>query len=206
MRARIREKRRSTVLTGKTVDIPNRQELNKGFQADKKVALWFLPSSKYEFVIFYKNYHIIYNMNNLRIVLDTNILVAASRSRNGASFALLQALRDKRFVALASVPLMLEYEAVLKRPEHLQVGQRSIPMTDAFLDSLCLFMEPVHLHYLWRPQLRDAADEMVLETALNGRANALVTLNVSDFKPANRFDLRVLLPKEFLNQLQEGLN
>lgn len=145
-------------------------------------------------------------MNNLRVVLDTNILVAASRSRNGASFALLQALRDKRFVALASVPLMLEYEAVLKRPEHLQVGQRSIPMTDAFLDALCLFIEPVHLHYLWRPQLRDAADEMVLETALNGRANALVTLNVSDFKPANRFGLRVLLPKEFLNQLQEGVN
>jgi putative PIN family toxin of toxin-antitoxin system len=145
-------------------------------------------------------------MDKYRIVLDTNILVAASRSRNGASFALLQALRSKCFTALASVPLMLEYEAVLKRPEHLQVGNRDIAMTDAFLDAMSLFMEPVHLHYLWRPQLRDAADEMVLETALNGRADALVTLNVNDFKPAKHFGLRVLLPGTFLRQPQEELN
>ncbi len=145
-------------------------------------------------------------MNKYRIVLDTNILVAASRSRNGASFALLQALRNNQFVALASVPLMLEYEAVLKRPEHLQVENRNIEMIDAFLDALSLFIEPVHLHYLWRPQLRDAADEMVLETALNGRANALVTTNINDFKPASNFGLSVLLPGVFLRQLQEDLN
>ena len=145
-------------------------------------------------------------MNKYRIVLDTNILVAASRSRNGASFALLQALRNNQFVALASVPLMLEYEAVLKRPEHLQVGNRNIAMTDDFLDALSLFIEPVHLHYLWRSQLRDAADEMVLETALNGRANALVTTNINDFKPASHFGLSVLLPSVFLRQLQEDLN
>ncbi|MFI3179918.1 MAG: PIN domain-containing protein [Methylococcales bacterium] len=89
---------------------------------------------------------------------------------------------------------MLEYEAVLKRPEHLQVGNRDIAMTDVFLDAMSLFMEPVHLHYLWRPQLRDAADEMVLETALNARADALVTMNINDFKPASHFGLRVLLP------------
>jgi len=145
-------------------------------------------------------------MNKYRIVLDTNILVAASRSRNGASFALLQALRNNQFIALASVPLMLEYEAVLKRPEHLQVGNRDIAMTDAFLDAMSLFIEPVHLHYLWRPQLRDAADEMVLETALNGRANALVTTNINDFKPASHFGLSVLLPGVFLRQLQAELN
>ena len=145
-------------------------------------------------------------MKKYRIVLDTNILIAASRSRNGASFALLQAMKAKRFVALVSVPLMLEYEAVLKRPEHLEIGKRDITMADAFLDSMSLFIEPVHLHFLWRPQLRDAADEMVLETALNGRADALVTLNIKDFKPASRFGLRVLLPGEFLRQLQEELN
>jgi predicted nucleic acid-binding protein len=137
-------------------------------------------------------------MNKTRIVLDTNILVAASRSRNGASFALLQALRSKLFIALASVPLMLEYEAVLKRPEHLQVGNRDIAMTDAFLDAMSLFMEPVHLHYLWRPQLRDAADD--------GRVDALVTMNINDFKPASHFGLHVLSPGVFLRQLQEGLN
>ncbi len=139
--------------------------------------------------------------NMKRIVLDTNILVSAARSREGASFAVLQALRQRRFVALVSVPLMLEYEAVLKRPEQLQVGGRTLAMVDAFLDALCLHVEPVHLHYLWRPQTRDAADEMVLETALNGRADALVSLNTADFsKAARRFRLSLLTPGAFYQQ------
>lgn len=138
-----------------------------------------------------------------RVVLDTSVLVAAARSRIGASFQVLGALRDRRFVALASVPLMLEYEAVLKRPEHLAAGGRSTTMTDDFLDALCLYIEPVHLHYLWRPQTRDANDEMVLETALNGRADALVTLNAGDFAAAARFRLPVLTPGEFVRYLRE---
>ncbi len=137
-----------------------------------------------------------------RIVLDTNVLVAASRSRNGASFVLLEMLRDARFIALASVPLMLEYEAVLQRPEHLAASQRSPAMVTAFLDAFCLLCEPVHLHYLWRPQTRDPADEMVLETALNGRADALVTMNVNDFSAAELFRLPVLLPRHLLAALR----
>jgi putative PIN family toxin of toxin-antitoxin system len=134
----------------------------------------------------------------IRIVLDTNILVAASRSRRGGSFALLQALRQRRFTALVSVPLLLEYEAVLKRPEQLQASGRTLEMTEAFIDALCRYVEPVHLHYLWRPQTRDAADEMVLETALNGRADALVSLNVADFdRAARRFLLPLMTPGEF---------
>lgn len=138
-----------------------------------------------------------------RVVLDTCVLVAASRSRQGASFALLQALRVNRFRLLASVPLFLEYEAVLKRPEHLAIGPRNAAMVDAFLDALTLHAEPVHLFYLWRPQLRDPADEMVLETALNGRADALVTFNVDDFAAAKRFALPVLRPGVFLQQLEK---
>jgi putative PIN family toxin of toxin-antitoxin system len=141
----------------------------------------------------------------LRVVLDTNVLVAAARSRLGASHRLLQVLRDGHYVALASVPLMLEYETVLKRPEQLAAASRSVEMTDAFLDALALRIEPVHLHYLWRPQLRDPADEMVLETALNGRAQALVTLNTADFEAASRFRLPVLTPGAFLQQLQQSV-
>ena len=137
----------------------------------------------------------------MRVVLDTNVLVAAGRSRNGASFALLQALRNSRFHMLASVPLFLEYEAVLKRPEQLAAGHRSEAMVDAFLDGLALRIETVHLFYLWRPQLRDPADEMVLETALNGRADALVSFNVGDFFGAQRFALPVITPASFLRQL-----
>ena len=143
------------------------------------------------------------DMKITRVVLDTNVLVAASRSLSGASFALLLALKSVQFTALASVPLMLEYEAVLKRPEQLAASGRSAAMTDAFLDALSLFIEPVHLHYLWRPQLRDPADEMVLETALNGRAEVLVTLNIADFVPASHFRLPVLTPGAFLHRLRE---
>jgi putative PIN family toxin of toxin-antitoxin system len=137
----------------------------------------------------------------MKIVLDTNVLVAASRSQQGASFALLQALRQRRFTALASVPLLLEYEAVLKRPEQLRAGKRTLAMTEAFLDALCRYVEPVHLHYLWRPQTRDATDEMVLETALNGRADGLVSLNIADFDAAaRRFHLPLITPGEFYRQ------
>ncbi len=143
------------------------------------------------------------DMNIPRVVLDTNVLVSASRSRNGASFALLLALQNRHITALASVPLMLEYEAVLKRPEQLAVSERTTESTDAFLDALSLFVEPVNLHYLWRPQLRDPADEMVLETALNGRAEMLITLNIADFIPASHFRLPVLTPGAFLRLLQK---
>jgi len=142
-------------------------------------------------------------MRNYRVVLDTNILVAAGRSRAGASFALLQALRNRKFALLASVPLFLEYEAVLKRPEQLEVGNRNVAMVDAFLDALAFTVEPVDLHFLWRPQLRDPADEMVLETALNGRADALVTFNVRDFSVAGRFGMKVWTPGEFLQRLSK---
>jgi putative PIN family toxin of toxin-antitoxin system len=138
-----------------------------------------------------------------RIVLDTNVLVAAARSQNGASFELLSRLGKGHFVALASVPLMLEYEAVLMRSEHLQPGNRTEAMTNMFLDAMCLRMEFVHLFYLWRPQTRDPGDEMVLETALNGRADALVTLNISDFDVAKNFRLPVLTPGNFVQQLRK---
>ena len=102
-----------------------------------------------------------------------------------------------------SLSLRRGVEAVLKRPEQLAASGRNVAMTDAFLDALSLFIEPVHLHYLWRPQLRDPADEMVLETALNGRAEALVTLNIADFVPASHFRLPVLTPGAFLHRLRE---
>jgi len=142
-------------------------------------------------------------MKKYQAVLDTNVLVAAARSRYGASYALLRALREERFRLLASVPLFLEYEAVLKRPEQLAAGRRTAAMVGAFLDALSLRVEAVHLFYLWRPQLRDPADEMVLETALNGRADALVTFNVADFSPAERFGLPVWTPQVLLAKLEK---
>ncbi|MGD0585866.1 MAG: putative toxin-antitoxin system toxin component, PIN family [Oryzomonas sp.] len=132
-----------------------------------------------------------------RLVLDTNVLVTALCNRDGASHLLVRwALADK-ISLLASPPLWLEYEAVLKRPE---IGLRhsiSVEDLDCVLDTLAAHVEPVHLNYLWRPQLRDPKDEMVLETALNGVADALVTFNTKDFADAaGLFSLKLVTPAE----------
>ena len=129
-----------------------------------------------------------------RFVLDTNILVAASRHRGGPSFALVQAVRRRRVKLCCSASLFLEYESVLKRPEQRAVSGWSVQDVDAVLAELAGLLEPVELHFRWRPQWRDPADEMVLEAAVNGGVDALITYNHRDFAPAARFNLAVLTP------------
>ena len=137
-----------------------------------------------------------------RAVVDTNVLVAARHSRSGASNALLRAVDRGRFTVLASVPLFLEYEAVLTRPVHeLETGS-SDTMVAGFLDYLAQLVEPVRLHYLWRPQLGDVADEMVLETAINGRADCIATFNTRHFGPAARFGIEIVTPAELLGRIR----
>ncbi len=118
-----------------------------------------------------------------RVVLDTNVVVAALSSRRGASFVLLNHAINKRFALLASPALWLEYEAVLKRPEITQMHQLTLQDIDEVLNALCNVVEPVQAHFLWRPQLRDPNDEMVLEAAINGVATHLVSFNLRDFDP-----------------------
>ncbi len=138
-----------------------------------------------------------------RVVLDTTVLIAALRSDRGASRILLtQALRGE-FVALASVPLMLEYEAVATRPEHLAAAGVTEPDVQAVLDALAAVVKPVRLAFLWRPMLPDVDDDMVLETAVNGQAHMLVTVNLRDFKPAaGVFHLKVVSPADALTKLR----
>ena len=142
------------------------------------------------------------DMSLLRVVIDTNVLVAATRDRNGASFKLMQYLRQEHFSACASSTLFLEYEAVLKRAEQRRVSGLSIQDVDTMLHELARLIQPVALHFRWRPQLRDANDEMVLEAAANAGADAIVTFNQRDFVPAaKQFDLDIRLPAEVLKQL-----
>jgi len=129
------------------------------------------------------------------VVLDTSVLVAAWRSRNGASFALLENLRDESFEIAVSVPLVLEYEAVLLR--HLARGQRKADVT-ALVDYLCSVAHRQHIFFLWRPLLRDADDDMVAEVAFASGASAIVTHNVRDFQPILRLGVDVLVPGQFL--------
>jgi putative PIN family toxin of toxin-antitoxin system len=138
----------------------------------------------------------------LRAVIDTNILTAARRSRTGASNALLRAADEGLLRMLVSVPLFLEYEAVLTRPEHLLASRLTEQQVTDFLDCLAGLVEPVKLHYLWRPQLGDVADEMVLETAINGRADCIVTFNTRHFAPAARYGIETIWPNEALGRIR----
>ncbi len=137
----------------------------------------------------------------IRAVLDTNVLVAARRSRSGASNALLRNVDRSTFAMLASVPLFLEYEAVLSRPAHGLETETDRTAVVGFLNYLAGVVEPVRLHYLWRPQLGDVADEMVLETAINGRVDCIATFNTRHFGPAARFGIEIVTPAELLRRI-----
>jgi putative PIN family toxin of toxin-antitoxin system len=128
-------------------------------------------------------------------------MVAALRSRKGASNALLRLVARQQIVALATPALFLEYEEVLKRPEHLIAHGLDTDGIEGFLAAFASAIEPVTIHIGWRPQLRDPSDEMVLEAAINGRADAIVTFNLRDFAPAGpQFGISVLLPADALKE------
>jgi putative PIN family toxin of toxin-antitoxin system len=139
----------------------------------------------------------------VRIVLDTSVLVAAIRSPLGASRALLDVAIDRHFEILVSTALVLEYEAVLTRADHLNVSEFTLGEVEGILNSICQKATHVAIQWQWRPQLDDPDDEMVLETAINGYADAIVTFNRSDFvRAAKRFNLKVLSPKEALERVE----
>ena len=131
-----------------------------------------------------------------RIIVDTNILVAATRNRNGPSFALIQLVRARNILMCCSPALFLEYEDVLKRAGQRAASGLRLKDVNAILNELAALVEPVATHYQWRPQLRDPSDEMVLEAAANAHADALVTYNLRDFLPAKRFGIPVLTPEQ----------
>jgi putative PIN family toxin of toxin-antitoxin system len=130
----------------------------------------------------------------MRLVLDADVLVAAVRSRRGASAAWLRAALRREVQMLASVPLMLHYEAVLLHPRQRSSSVLSVPELEALLDAIAVVATPVIISYLWRPILRDPNDELVLETAMNGQADMLLTFNQRDFAGAQRLVPRISRP------------
>ena len=138
-----------------------------------------------------------------RVVLDTSVLVAGLRARLGASNAVLRLVASKKLTILATPPLFLEYEDVLKRAEQRLGHGLTIDQIDGLLAELAAIIEPIDVRFLWRPQTRDPADEMVLEAAINGRADILITHNIGDFiDPCKNFDIEVLRPSEILKRIR----
>ena len=143
----------------------------------------------------------------MRLVLDTTTIVAGIRSDRGASRWLLTAALERRGVTLlVSVPLLMEYNAVLTRKEHLDAAGLSASDVEILLDAIAAVAEPVRLAYLWRPALPDPDDDMILEAAANGRADAIVTFNQRDFgQTAKQFGIEILLPREVVERVRKKL-
>lgn len=141
-------------------------------------------------------------MDPVQVVLDTNVLVAGLRSQRGASFRLLTLVgTDRRFELNLSVPLVLEYESVLKRPG--AVPTLSDEDIDSVLDYLCSVGHHREIYFLWRPVLRDPKDDMVLEVAVEASCEFVVTHNLRDFRGIERFGVRGVSPSEFLREIGE---
>jgi putative PIN family toxin of toxin-antitoxin system len=136
-----------------------------------------------------------------RVVLDTNVVVAALRSRQGASFKLLSLLEEDRFEIAISVPLLFEYEDVLTR--HIQAGLYGQQDIDDFLDYVCQAAHRQSIFFLWRPCLPDPKDDMILELAVAAGCEAIVTHDQRDFVGAERLGVRVDAPRDLLRILEE---
>lgn len=137
----------------------------------------------------------------MKVVLDTSVLVAAARSRRGASHAVLSRLPDARFQPVVSVPLFVEYRAVLLRPENLL--QRPAVQAEGFLDVLLSVSHLQEIFFLWRPTLPDPDDDLILELAVAAGCRYIVTHNLRDFRGTERWGVAAVSPSDFLKLIEK---
>lgn len=141
-------------------------------------------------------------MKMLEVVIDTNVLISALKSKRGASFRLLTLIGQNKFNVNLSVPLILEYEDVAKR----LIGEIALNEEDIndIFDYICSVSNRREIFYLWRPFLKDSKDDMVLELAVTSNCGTIVTYNKKDFKGVEKyFGIRLLTPKELLLEIGE---
>jgi len=135
-------------------------------------------------------------MSPINIVIDTNVLITALKSKRGASHSLLMQLTDGVYRPNISVPLFIEYESVAKRSG--MVGGLNPGDIDAVLDYLLSQSRLREIFYLWRPFLRAPKDDLVLEVAVESESKTIITFNQRDFKGVEKFGIRAVTPRDFL--------
>lgn len=136
-----------------------------------------------------------------QIVIDTNVLVAGLRSNRGASYKLLTILNDARWQVNISTTLIFEYEEILKRSS-LELGL-SFPDIDAIIRGICSIYNQRQIFYVWRPTSTDPDDDFLIDLAVKAQAEFLVTYNQRNLQPAERFGIKVVSPKQFLQFIGE---
>jgi len=137
----------------------------------------------------------------VRVVFDTSVLVAAARSRQGASFALVNSIPAAEFQLCLSVGLYVEWQAVMTRRENLPPGQTENDAL-AFLRYLANQAHLQEIHFLWRPFLPDVDDDMVLELAFAAGCRYIVTHNVKDFRGSEELGISAITPRDFLSLIR----
>lgn len=137
----------------------------------------------------------------MKVVFDTSVLVAAARSQRGASHALLTRLPDVRFQPAVSVPLFVEYRAVLLRSENLL--QRPPAQAEGFLDFLLSVSHLQEIFFHWRPALPDPDDELILELAVAASCPYIVTDNLRDFRGSEKWGIAAVTPGDFLKLIEK---
>ena len=129
-------------------------------------------------------------MKKYSIVLDTNVIIAALRSKKGASFKLVSLLEYNKFILNISVPLILEYESIVVRElNHLKINKKDL---DIFLDYICTIGKKYDIYYLWRPFLKDPKDDFILELAYTSDSDFIITFNKKYFRGAQEFGIKTL--------------
>jgi putative PIN family toxin of toxin-antitoxin system len=135
----------------------------------------------------------------MRVVLDTCILFSALRSSSGASHRIVKSLPNSNFRPLISTPVFFEYEEVLRRPK--QFPHLTAKEIEDFLDFIASACDHVRINFLWRPHLPDPDDDLILELAVSGRADAIITFNQRDFVGSDQFGIRVISPRELIKEI-----
>ncbi len=137
----------------------------------------------------------------MKIILDTNILISALRSKIGASYKVLSLIQSGKFQTVVSVPLVFEYEEVaLREAKNFSV---TIEEVNDIIDYLCAMSEQREIFFLWRPFLPDPYDDAILELAVESQAEYIVTYNKRDFVGSEQFGVSIISPKEFLKIIGE---
>jgi len=133
-------------------------------------------------------------------VLDTSVLVAGLRSKRGASFQILQAIRRRDIRIAVSVALVLEYESVLRRPG--LIPHFATQDIEKIVDGLCLLADHQQVFFAWRPFLSDPDDDLVLELAVASSASFVITHNTRDFRGSESMGVLAITPAKALNVLR----
>ena len=134
------------------------------------------------------------------LTLDTNILYQALKSTTGASYFILQQVRNRKIQIALSVPVFLEYQDVLTRDKSLKDFELQLNDVEKFLRFIAYIGKTFEIYFLLRPNLKDEKDNKIVELAVTSQSDYLITSNIRDFKNAElKFDqLKIITPSEFV--------